>query len=362
MRRQAATKEGAVEKLNQLHGLGPLTLAQDRAITVEGWLRHWITNVAPAKVRSQQTLAGYRWAVERHLIPALGRRKLTNLSTEDVEVTLAERSATLSRNSLIRLRMVLAKAIDEAIRRNRINHTNIARYAVLPLDARPPKAGRSLTVEQARKLLEVANMPELPAKDAKTGGHPRPNHLGAMVVVGLMLGLRPGELTGLVWDDVDFKTRRLRVDKALVRGEHSILTRAEPKTHKSRRVVDMPAPVVDALRNHRSRQELRTVQPEADFVFKTSAGTPVDPSNLRRYFSELCEAAGLGHWTPRELRHSAVSLLSAAGVPIDHAADLMGHADTRMLDRHYRHATTKSYNAAVGPMERLFADTRHDTA
>jgi integrase len=99
---------------------------------------------------------------------------------------------------------------------------------------------------------------------------------------------------------------------------------------------------------------VRSVDPELDFVFKTAAGTPVDPSNLRRYFFDLCEAAGIGDWTPKELRHSAASLLSAAGVPIDQAADLLGHADTRMLDRHYRHKTTRSYNAVVGPMAEMF--------
>ena len=49
------------------------------------------------------------------------------------------------------------------------------------------------------------------------------------------------------------------------------------------------------------------------------------------------KAAGLGHWTPSELRHSAASLLSAAGVPLEVIADVLGHASTRMLEQHYRH-------------------------
>jgi len=82
--------------------------------------------------------------------------------------------------------------------------------------------------------------------------------------------------------------------EALVRGPQSQLTRAEPKTRRSRRVLDMPARVVEALRKHRDAQKLRHVSGD-DFVFKTSAGTPIDPSNLRRFFDEVCESAGLGH-------------------------------------------------------------------
>lgn len=333
------TKGAVIEKLKRLQGLGALGATEDTSITVEAWLRHWIDDVAPARCRSPQTLANHKWAVERHLIPAIGRRKLVALSTEDVEVMLKKRAADgLSRNTLMRLRAVLAKALDEAISRNRLNRNNVVRYAVLPPEAPLPKARRSMTVEQARKVLDEAAR----------------HDNGAMVHVGLMLGLRPGELTGLVWDDVDFTARTLRIDKALVRGPRSQLNRAEPKTAKSRRVVSMPEPVVRALRQHRDRQKVRRIS-GTDFVFATASGTPIDPSNARRSFAKMTEAAGIGRWTPVELRHSAASLLSAASVPVDQVTDLLGHVDGRMLDRHYRHATTKSYAAAVVPMETLFA-------
>ena len=48
-------------------------------------------------------------------------------------------------------------------------------------------------------------------------------------------------------------------------------------------------------------------------VFTTAYGRPVDASNLRRYFKQACDRAGIGRWTPYEMRHSAASLLSAAG-------------------------------------------------
>ena len=55
-----------------------------------------------------------------------------------------------------------------------------------------------------------------------------------------------------------------------------------------------------------------------------------------------------GHWTPNELRHSAASLLSAAGVPLEEIADVLGHTSTRMLEQHYRHQVKPSIDAHVG--------------
>lgn len=91
-------------------------------------------------------------------------------------------------------------------------------------------------------------------------------------------------------------------------------------------------------------------------VFSTEIGTLVDPSNYRRQLSKVTEAAGLGHWSPNELRHSAVSLLSAAGVPLEQIADVVGHDGTRMTAGVYRHAVTPSVDAAVAPMEALFGN------
>jgi integrase len=89
-------------------------------------------------------------------------------------------------------------------------------------------------------------------------------------------------------------------------------------------------------------------------VFPTSRGTLLDPANLRRALRTVTELAGLGRWHPHELRHSAASLLSAAGVPLEEVADVLGHTSTRVTSATYRHRTTPTVDAAAGPMEALF--------
>jgi integrase len=87
-------------------------------------------------------------------------------------------------------------------------------------------------------------------------------------------------------------------------------------------------------------------------VFTTAAGTPIDASNLRRYFRRACEAAGIDRWTPYEMRHSAAPLLSAEGVPLERVADVLGHDGTRMVAQVYRHAVAPTVDVAAVPMQR----------
>jgi integrase len=74
----------------------------------------------------------------------------------------------------------------------------------------------------------------------------------------------------------------------------------------------------------------------------------LDPSGLRRLLTRLAVAAGIeGRVTPYDLRHTATSLMAAGGQSAEPLADLLGHVDTRMVFRHYRHPITSSVTTAA---------------
>lgn len=344
------TKTAVRNKLRVLQAQANAGLpVADGGLTFGTYLDAWLSDVLPAraKVRSTNTIVNYRWAVERHLKPALGSKRLRSLTPEDIESVLRRLAAAgMASNSVMRVRSVAVMALKHAQRRDLVAR-NAAELAEMPAGARPPQEGRSLTVEQAGRLLAVAEE----------------DHFGPLVVVGLMLGLRPGELCGLRWSDVDIESRTLHVRQSLKRERgadgREVLRFGDPKTAKSRRSLSLPAPVVTALQRrwaHRAAQRLSlgAAWQDSGLVFTTSVGTPLNPSNLRRGFERLTSAAGLGHWHPNELRHSACSLLSAAGVPLEHVADVLGHDGTRMAARFYRHAVAPAVGAAVAPMEAMF--------
>jgi integrase len=91
-------------------------------------------------------------------------------------------------------------------------------------------------------------------------------------------------------------------------------------------------------------------------VFPSRVGTPADASRVRRSFRKITAAAGLNpaDWTPRELRHSFVSLLSDAGVPIEQISRLVGHSGTSTTELVYRKQIRPVIAEGAEVMDRLF--------
>ncbi len=241
-----------------------------------------------------------------------------------------------SRSSLIKIRSVLDRVLTYAERRG-LAARNIAKLVELPAAARRTEPGRGLTVEQAKTLLSAAH------------GH----RLEALFVTMLMLGLRPGEALGLSWHDVDLDHGIVHVRWSL-KLHHGVLTVTdELKTSRSRRSLDAPPHVIDALHTRRVQQAgdrlprgigiVRPVPRPRVHDHSWHRHQPVEPA---RDLEKLTVHAGLGRWHPHELRHSAASIMSASGVPIEQIADVLGHDGTRMTALVYRHAVTPTVSAA----------------
>jgi integrase len=236
--------------------------------------------------RRARTTGGPSWATSCR---ASGHIRLARLSADDVDALLEDRagSGRLARSSVGRLRTVLGKALDHAARRNLVRR-NVSRLTNVPEGS--STTGRSLSPEEARKLLAAV-------KDGR---------LRAPVVAGVALGLRPGELLGLSWRDVDLDAGVVQLRQQMKR-ENNLPVLRELKTARSGRSLRSPPVVVEALRERRVLQDEERAAPGSswsaeratqELVFTTANGRPVDASNLRRYFRSACKRAGIGRWTP----------------------------------------------------------------
>jgi integrase len=311
-------------------------VVDDGNLTVAQLLAEWQTKALPNRNVQPATVARHAWACGI-LTDELGRRRARALTPEMIEEVLARRAERgLSKASLTKLRGTLGMALAWAERRGKVSR-NVAAVAELPADARPSVVGRSLTAEQARAFV-----------DAAAG-----TRLEAMWIAMLYLGLRPGEAAGLSWADVDLGAGVVHVRQALKRGARGELLLGPLKTTQSARSLSAPPFVVEALRARSKRQKRERLaagelwrNPD-DLVFTTGIGSPIDPSKARYEFRKILTAGALpSSLTPNHLRHTAASLLSDAGVPLEVVADQLGHKDTRMASLHYRHRVRPTIDAA----------------
>jgi integrase len=112
----------------------------------------------------------------------------------------------------------------------------------------------------------------------------------------------------------------------------------------------MPAFAADAL-HELQRREGRDTGP----VFATRDGNELDAANVRREFRAAVKAAGIpGQWTPRELRHTFVSLMSDSGVPVEEIARLAGHTNSRTTELVYRHQLRPVMEKGADALDQLF--------
>nr|WP_239029244.1 tyrosine-type recombinase/integrase [Pseudonocardia acidicola] len=89
---------------------------------------------------------------------------------------------------------------------------------------------------------------------------------------------------------------------------------------------------------------------------RQQVGTQLDAANVRRAFRRIATAAKLPakDWTPRELRHSFVSLLSDGGMPIEQISRLVGHSGTSVTELIYRKQIRPVVDNGATAMDRIF--------
>jgi integrase len=346
-------KAAAQRDLDDLLGLRAQALEapprRERAASFANVLDAWLEAGCPiasptntsrhAREKSPNTIANARYLLDGHVRPAIGRLWVDRTAPSRLESLFAAMARDgYSTSTVDRTWLYLNQACQWALRQRQIK-TNPAEDVLLPV-ARPAKARKSLTIEQAQALLVDA----IP-------GSTRP----AMWLTGLMCGLRPGELAGLRWPfvDIDGNSPSIDVAERAVEVGARYAGQAEPKTARGRRRIGLHPLLVAALCRHREEMDLLGLYDDEGFVFCTRNATPISLSSLRRGFKSLCEQAGLGReWTTYELRHSFVSLVADQLDDLVKVADLAGHVNTKTTQG-YRHPVRPSLPHAIEAWDRL---------
>jgi integrase len=298
-------------------------------MNVGEYLKRWLSDSVRGSVRDS-THASYEGQVRRYIIPAFGRVKLRKLTPAHVQHLYREmQDRGLSARTVQYTHAVLNRALKQARRWGMVER-NVAE------DVDPPQLKREeiqpLDPEQTRRLLQAS----------------KGDRLHALYVVAVTAGLRPSEMLGLRWSDVDLAAGTLRINRALSGGEF-----AATKTPRSRRKIELSNTACAALKSHRKRQleeQMHKAGLWKDYglVFPSSLGTPLSHRNVVRSFKALLKRAGLPASTRLyDLRHTCATLLLNSNVHPKYVQELLGHASIAQTLDTYSHVL-KGMDGGIG--------------
>lgn len=314
------------------------TFTFDSNQTLGEFLAAWLKS-RPEGALKPNTRTNYEGVIRRHLIPEIGKVKLSHLTPQHVQQVLNKKEKEGSPYLVRNIRAVLRAALNHAVR-----HGHLARNVAELVEAPrvPGSKVQPLSVEEARKLL------------ASLKG----NHFEALFTVAMMTGMRKGEVLALRWVDVALEERVIRVTGSLQRHGGS-LVRLEPKTEQSRRSIEVPKLVTDALEAQRIAQKVARLKAgerwqETGYVFTTDNGTPIDPRNAYRDFQRALKAAELPPQRFHDLRHGYATLQLAEGVPMRVVMEQLGHTQIGTTVNIYQHVTRPMQREAADRLDALF--------
>jgi integrase len=324
---------------------GSLTLSQWSAI----WMRDHVER--ELELSTQQS---YRQILRNRIIPGLGHVPLNKLTPQHIarwleqldeeEQRLDRRKGTTRLAGETRRRMlnVLSSCLKEAVYRFYIPSN--------PCKAtRPPKVKKTQpTYYQNTDLKWI-----LGALDES------PVYWRAWILLALSAGLRCGELIALEWSDIDWTKSTVDITRATVSATGVKGQLKGPKSSSGNRVLPIPPIALEALAAWKTAQAehrhymLYKIKPsrrmwrdEGDHIVTTTGGRWMTPNALSHAWTKWVNDNELPKVTLHGLRHTAASVLIAAGISARTVSGVLGHSQTSTTMNIYAHLIHDSVAAA----------------
>ena len=292
--------------VNLEHDIINGNILQTNSYNIKRWSYEWLNtykkNVAPA------TYAMYKQVIDLYIIPNIGNIQLKNLKESDI-MNMLNNMGNITRKkdvTLLTIKQILNKAVS-----NNLIYKNVATEIKLKKHVATEKT--PISDEYIRIL---SNNVE--------------KKCCLLCLFLVYTGLRREEIVPLTYEDIDFKNKTIKVDKAIT------FINNQPVLKKTKNECERIIPLPDAL-------ESILRQKNTGLIFFNQYGTMMSETSFKRqidYANKIVQknVANYTRFTAHQLRHTYACLLHKAGVPLKEAQYFMGHKDIKMLLNIYTHS------------------------
>ena len=281
---------------------------------------------------------------ERHIKPYFLQRKITlsQLSAMDIERYILEKrqDTTLSVNTILKHYQFMRAALQDAVNKD-ILRKNPAKGVNTP--KKEAYHADYYTENELKKTLAITKGTDIEVP----------------IYLCIHFGLRRSEAMGLKWSAIDFEKKEFLVCNTVTRKECNdgkrktmYVAKQITKTESSRRKIPLSDSDVAYLKSMKTKQEgcFRETEEYADYVCVNEVGNLINPEHIGKKFSKILKEHEMRHIRLHDLRHSAISLLIAKGVPASVVQAIAGHSSIKTTIDTYTHIGTEQKKEAIAEM------------
>ena len=302
------------------------------------WLDIWLNKYTKHAVKLR-TYDRYRNIIEKHINPKLGKYELDDLSAVilqdfvlgELESGNLNTQGPLANNSVIGIVNVLKSSLAEA-KDLEVTSKDYSGKIKLPMSTEKPVT--AFERHEQEKLEKYC----LQAKN---------NYIG--IVICLYTGIRLGELLALTWDDIDFSTGLMSINKTAYRIKQNGIPQIvvdQPKTKNSKRIIPLPKQLIEILKKIKKNSK-------SIYVLSTRSGGMVGTRAYQKTFERILKKLEIPYKNFHSLRHTFATRAIEMGMDVKTLSEILGHKNPVVTLTRYTHSLLSYKTDMINKMGKM---------
>ncbi|MCH4891218.1 site-specific integrase [Acidaminobacter sp. JC074] len=322
-------------------------------ITFSQFAQIWFRDYGNNNLKSK-TLRTYKDLLNKYVLRHIGRMKMKSIKPTNIMTMYNSIRSTpkndkgdlLSPTTINHIHSIIHKIFSDAVRWQYLVDNPVDR---VPKPKREKPKPNYLNTEQLDEVLAAFDTIEKHEIKWKTGCY-----------IALMTGLRLAEISGLKWDDIDFKNNVIHVRRTRKYISKVGVVIDTPKTTDSFRTVAIPSSLKEQFYEYKGylfylENLCGDLWQDSDYVLVDDFGKECFPDSLSKWFAKFIVRNKLPKVTLHGLRHTMATLLiHDPNVPERTISDRLGHSNTNTLRKIYSHELKESDKLAADSIDQIF--------